>query len=134
VTPTPQKAASRAAVVLAGLLAGCAPRGPALYDVSGTVTYDGKPLPAGQVYFEPDAAKGTDGTQGVANVKGGKYDTAAGGRGVRGGPVIVRVRGFDGVESDEFPRGRLLFDNHSEPWDVPGANATRDIAVKKAAR
>jgi hypothetical protein len=39
---------------LAGLLlAGCGPAGPPTYEVSGTVTWNGQPLPAGDIIFQP---------------------------------------------------------------------------------
>ena len=73
--------------VLGGLLlAGCG-RGPTLYQVSGRVTYDGQPLPAGVIYFDPDVTRNHDGPQGYAVIKNGTYNTSArGGRGVVGGP------------------------------------------------
>ena len=40
------------AAALAGPLAGCGPRGPALAEVSGTVTLDGRPLERGTITFE----------------------------------------------------------------------------------
>ena len=40
------------ALTLADLLAGCGPRGPALAEISGTVTLDGQPLARGIVTFE----------------------------------------------------------------------------------
>jgi hypothetical protein len=41
-------------LTLAGLfLAGCGPSGPPTYEVSGTVTWNGQPLPAGDITFEP---------------------------------------------------------------------------------
>jgi hypothetical protein len=35
------------------LLAGCGPSGPKTYPVSGTVTFDGQPLPTGFITFTP---------------------------------------------------------------------------------
>ena len=40
------------AAALAGMLAGCGPRPPALAEVSGTVTLDGEPLARGTLTFE----------------------------------------------------------------------------------
>ena len=39
-------------IVMTGL-AGCGPRRPALAAVTGTVTYQGKPLPEGTITFQP---------------------------------------------------------------------------------
>jgi predicted small lipoprotein YifL len=41
-----------AALVMA-VLAGCGPSGPTTYPVSGTVAFDGKPVPEGDILFAP---------------------------------------------------------------------------------
>src|SRR4051812_13383796 len=66
-------------------------------DVSGEITYDGKPVPAGRIYFTPDLDKGNDGPQGYAPIKDGKYDTRKDGQGATGGPMIVVIKGYNGV-------------------------------------
>ena len=40
------------------LAAGCGEAGPARYHVSGKVTFNGQPVPAGQIVFEPDPTAG----------------------------------------------------------------------------
>ena len=35
--------------------------GPARYDLKGSITYAGKPVPAGYILFAPDKSKGNDG-------------------------------------------------------------------------
>ncbi|HJZ57850.1 MAG TPA: hypothetical protein VKE74_23020 [Gemmataceae bacterium] len=95
------------ALVLA-LAAGCG-GGEKLYDVSGTVTFDGQPVPAGRVYFDPDPTAGGSGPQGSAAIKDGKFDTAVEGRGVRGGGgYVIRVAAHDGKVSNENPWGQPL--------------------------
>ena len=94
-----------AALVICCLTTGCNRR-PVLYHVSGTVTYDGQPLPAGQVFFDADLTKGHDGPQGFAYIKDGQFDTAQGGRGVLGGPYVIRIQGFDGKPGRELPLGK----------------------------
>jgi hypothetical protein len=54
--------------LLLALMAGCGPSGPRTYEVSGTVTWNGKPLPQGDIVFlpvdgavAPDAGKIVDG-------------------------------------------------------------------------
>ena len=51
------------------ILSGCGPSGPAFYEVAGTVTWNGAPLPQGDIIFEsadgtatPSAGKVVDGT------------------------------------------------------------------------
>jgi hypothetical protein len=100
--------------------------------VSGTVTYDGKPIPKGLIFFDPDASKGTDGRQGFANIIHGKYDTAENGQGVRGGAYHVRVNGFDGIEANEAPFGQALFPEYTGAADLPKADSTYDLDVPMA--
>src|SRR5689334_22645316 len=70
-----------------------------LHRVSGNVTFVGKPIPKGLIFFDPQA----DGPQGFANIVDGKYDTAVQGKGVRGGSYNIRVNGFNGVVKNELP-------------------------------
>ncbi len=115
------------------LLAGCG--GSGLYEVSGRVTYDGRPLPAGVIYFDPDVARHNDGPQGYALVKDGAYSTAAkGGRGVAGGPHVVRIEGFDGRPGAELPLGKPLFTDYQERRDLPRARSEQDFAVPKGGK
>ena len=102
-----------------------------LYDVSGTVTFGGKPVPKGAIHFDPDASKGGTGQAGFANILDGKYDTADMGKGVRGGAYIVRINAFDGKEAGEAPWGQALFPEHTEPHELQAAKQTLDISVKK---
>jgi len=44
-----------------GLLSGCGPDGPALGEVSGTVTRDGRPLDGATVIFQPELGKASFG-------------------------------------------------------------------------
>ena len=112
------------------LLAGCAAE-EKLYDVSGTVTYDGKPIPAGMVYLDPDPSKGTSGMQGFAPIKDGRFDTAVEGRGIRGGAYVIRVAGHDGVVGNENPWGRPLFNEYEFKKDLPKEKSELPIVVPK---
>jgi hypothetical protein len=56
------------------LLAGCGPSGPRTYPVSGTVLFDGKPLPQGDIIFH--AARGDMGAD-AGKIKDGKYSFRA---------------------------------------------------------
>lgn len=122
--------AGLAAALLAAVGCGSEER---LYDVSGTVTFKGQPVPKGLVFFDPDAAKGTSGGQGFANIKDGKFTTAREGRGVRGGSYFVRVLGYDGKAANELPFGNPLFDEHQEQRELPKAPSelTFDLPVKR---
>jgi hypothetical protein len=111
-------------------LAGCGSE-EKLYRVSGTVTYDGKPIPKGLIFFDPDGTKGTAGGQGFANILNGKYDTAAEGKGVRGGTYVVRVNGFDGKEANEAPFGQPLFPEYIGSKELPKEDSTFDLNIPK---
>ncbi|MBN9119545.1 MAG: hypothetical protein J0I06_10370 [Planctomycetes bacterium] len=114
----------------AALLVGCG-EGEKIYDVSGTITYEGKPIPKGLIFFDPE--KGTPGTQGFANIENGHYDTSVSGKGkgIRGGTYAIRVSGFDGVVGPEAPFGKTLFPEHQFTKELPAQKQTLDYDVKK---
>jgi hypothetical protein len=119
---------SVALVLMLGLAAfyGCAQE-EKLYQVSGTVTHGGKPIPKGLIFFDPTA----DGPQGFANIVDGKYDTVLQGKGIRGGAYAIRVNGFDGKEANEAPFGQALFPEYTGTKDLPQADSTFDLDVPK---
>jgi hypothetical protein len=47
-----------AVLTMLSCLSGCGDRGPKLYRVSGTVTYDGQPIPDGEIRFSPLSGQG----------------------------------------------------------------------------
>jgi hypothetical protein len=123
------------ALVLTGasVVAGCGgPPGPERYDLSGAVTYRGKPVPKGYITFEPDTDKGNSGPGAAANIVDGKYATRPG-QGTIGGPHIVTVSGFNGQPFEEYgvinPMGRPLFADHQLAIDLPKEAATKDLEV-----
>lgn len=113
------------------ILAGCGESGEKLHQVSGTVTYDGKPIPKGLIFFDPDASKGTGGMQGFANILDGKYNTAVEGQGIRGGTYEVRVNGFDGKQANDAPFGQGLFPEYRGAKELPKEDSTYDLDVPK---
>ena len=120
-----------ALVVLAG---GC-DHGPKRHPVSGQVLYDGKPIPFGEIYFDPDVAKGNDGPQGFARIQDGQYDTREGGSPAAPGPQLVRILGFNGKPGPELPLGRPLFPEYTTSADIPvQGNATLDFSVPARGR
>jgi hypothetical protein len=99
------------------------------YSVSGTVTLGGRPVPAGEIVFEPDSAKGNSGPGSVARIKDGRYQTEPG-RGVVGGPYIVRILPMSGVPSGELIDGKpLLPQPHTENVEFPMSDSTRDFDI-----
>ena len=117
-------------ILLLALAAGCG-SGQRLYDVSGMATYDGKPIPAGIIFFDPDPTKGRAGAQGFANINDGKYTTAVNGGGIEGGPYIIRITGYDGKTANEAPLGRPLFDEYAVKKDLPAANSELSFEIPK---
>jgi hypothetical protein len=111
--------------------AGCS-SGERIYELSGAVTFNGKPVPAGAIIFEPDTSAGNNGGSGFAKIKDGHYDTRIlDGRGVVGGPHLVRIMGLDGVPRSELPNGISLFQDYNITVDLPKANGTKDFDVPR---
>lgn len=115
-------------VVLACLaLAGCGggTSGPTRYHLSGMVTFDGKPVPAGTIYFEP-----ASGPAGSAQIKNGHYDTRSG-TGVVSGQHRVLIEGFDGNPSSGGGYGKPIFRPFRTDENVPSSNGTKNFEVPK---
>lgn len=114
------------ACVLVGCVAlGCGDGGPKRYRLSGKATFDGQPIVYGDVLFTPDASKGNQGPQGIANIRDGQFDTSAsGGQGIAGGPTVIRVTGFTG-------EGGKLICEYEWSVDLPRADGTHEIEVPK---
>lgn len=123
------------------VLAGCgghrdAPR----YDLSGTVNYDGRPVPAGYLVFQPEAAAGNSGPASQADIHDGRYRTLPG-RGTIGGPHVVSIFGFDGkpyrmAEDIKGPAmvntmGKPLFATSTVKANLPKQTAVHDFVIPK---
>jgi len=109
----------------ATLLAGCSGPSsePTRYRVSGEATFNGNPIPYGDVLFTPDGANA--GPQGIADIRDGKYDTAAArGKGIAGGPTVVRVTGLSGPP----PGGKLLCE-YEYRVELPREDTTHKVEV-----
>ncbi len=124
------------ALMLAAALVGCGDDAPDTYNVSGNVTFDGKPIPAGTIRFVPDGAKKNSGPPGYARIVDGKYDTSAeGGKGHVGGPMIVHIDGHDpnGEGSTDEETGEKvmtsLFPGYQTTADLPKEASTKDFNV-----
>jgi hypothetical protein len=113
-------------VLVAVLLPGCSKSGP--YEVSGTVTWQGKPVPIGLVVIEPDSEKGNSGTQTQGLIEKGHFRTLPG-HGAIAGPVLITVSANDGVPTPFAPNGKLLFRNYQFRRELPAAASTLDIEV-----
>jgi hypothetical protein len=120
------------------LAVGCGGGGQA--HVSGKVTFQGKPVPAGKIYFAPDGSKGNSGPTGYADIKDGNYDTSStGGRAATPGPVVITVEGTDpsAAPGKADPSGevtvKLLFAGYELKAELPSSSSTKDIEVPESA-
>ena len=114
------------ATLMLTTLSGCgggADDGPKRFDVSGTVSFDSKPVPGGVIYFQP--AEGNSGPQGVAAIVEGKFDTSSG-KGTVGGPHTVLIEGADAV-------GKPIFVPFSQEVDLPKSSSKQAFDVPASA-
>ena len=116
------------------VVAGCSAdeQGPKRYQISGTVTYLDKPVPAGFMTFLPDVKQGNKGPGSGAVIKNGRFRTEPG-KGIVGGPHLVQIVGYDGVptviEGVDLPEGKALFDPYETTVDFPRQDTTHNVAV-----
>lgn len=119
-------------VLTAGLIAGCGGSDrPTTYSLTGKVTFDGKPVPAGTVTMLPDASGG--GLGAAVAIKDGAFATEPG-KGHTGGKYIIQVTGFDGVpipsgEGGMDPMGTQLFPPYDTKVDLPESDHAITIDV-----
>jgi len=94
-----------ALLVVVVSFSGCGPRGPQRFQLEGTVTFDGKPVPSGAIRFEPDSTKGNTGPVGYTAIKDGRYTTAMeGSKGSLKGPIVAFLTGGPAPDPKvEFP-------------------------------
>jgi hypothetical protein len=105
------------------LFLGCSDGGPRSYRLSGTVKLAGVPIPFGEVIITPDAVAKNSGPQGKATIQNGQFDTSsAGGMGVSGGAVVIRVNGMSG------PNGQTICE-YEFKVDLPGKAHVIEIVV-----
>ncbi len=104
---------------------------PRKYPIWGTVTYQGKPVPAGTVMLEPDVAKGNSGPAVALKIRNGKYDSRREGLGHIGGPHKVRITGLSGEASGDefFPEGTPLFPEWQTSVDLPKGPSEQNFEV-----
>jgi len=123
------------------VLAGCGGQGdPHRFDLSGTVCYNGRPVPVGYIEFAPDTTQGNSGPGASADIRDGRYCTLPG-RGTIGGPHFVSVLSFDGkpyptaqdIQGHPIvnPMGNPLFKTAVIKADLPMQMAVYDFEVPK---
>lgn len=128
----------RCLVVLAAVLgvlclpSGCNRQPAGRYAVNGTVTFDGKPVPVGRVFLEPDPEAGNRGPQAIAPIRNGGFATQPR-QGAVAGTVIIEVQGYDGVPSGSYPDGMPLFPPYRTKQELPKQSSTIAIDVPASA-
>ncbi len=94
---------------------GCSAEVPT-FPVEGMVTFKGKALPKGEIYFDPDIS--IKGPQGRALISEGKFSTKDINSGIVPGKYIIRIHGFDGKPREEAPMGKALFPTYELPMEL----------------
>ncbi|MEW4564447.1 hypothetical protein AB1K70_18045 [Bremerella sp. JC770] len=125
-----------AGIMFAVLSIGCGLNadGPSRYEVSGTVTFDGQPLPYGEITFAPDGSRGNQGPGAVVPIENGVYHVDAK-KGVIGGPHVVSITGYSAsptsgaVVAASQSQPKRLFATYTESVNLPEANAQQDFQV-----
>lgn len=121
-------------LALASAILGCG--GPARltrYEISGAVTYDGKPVPSGQLRFTPDSEKGNRGPATSIMFADGRYRSVDG-YGVLGGPYTVEITGFEGLTPEQaqaMVTPKPLFKPYTTSVDLEKKGGVQDFDVPK---
>jgi hypothetical protein len=127
----PGRAVPLLLLIIAPFAIGCGGEEFDRFDVSGSVSFDGKPLPAGNIVFEPDRAASNEGAPGFALIVDGKFDTAAeGGKGTIGGPQIVRIDGHDPTPGSDGTVLQVIYETKA---DLPKESTTKDFEIPATA-
>ncbi len=107
---------------------GCSAEVPT-FPVEGMVTFKGKALPKGEIYFDPDIS--IKGAQGRALISEGKFSTKDINSRIVSGKYIIRIHGFDGKPREEAPMGKALFFAYELPMElVAGKPLTIEVPSK----
>lgn len=98
---------------------GCGgPKGPPFVPVEGRVTFAGKPVTVGEIFFAPDISKGADGPMSVGELRtDGSYSLR--GPGGRVGAVIGSHRVYLAMPGRQAPVPPLIVDGKEIPQDEP---------------
>jgi hypothetical protein len=105
---------------------------PEMAQLSGKVTFQGKPIPAGWISFTPEAGKGA---VRVCQIKDGVYDSSTGGdpAGIHPGKNLVKIAGFDGKVVPLWGQGKQIFNPIDDTFDVPLGSSTKDWVIPESA-
>ena len=114
-------------VAALAVAAGCSSE-PKLAQMSGKVTFKGKPVPAGYISFTPDF--GQKGEVRVVQIKDGVYDSSKEQTpGIFPGPCVVRIAGYNGNAEKFYPQGKQIFNLYEFKDTVTDGTTTKDFTV-----
>jgi hypothetical protein len=114
------------------ILSGCGGVEP-MAQVSGTVTFKGKPIPAGNVMFTPDVSL-SGGQVRMFMVKDGAYDSSKDpSPGLKPRKYEVTVMGYDGNRIPNYFQGKQIFNAVTEPMTVAPGESKKDFVVPDSA-
>lgn len=65
------------------------------FELSGAVTLNNQPVPAGTIHFRPDESAGNSGPASVATIEAGEYHLEAL-HGIVGGNYLITIQAYDG--------------------------------------
>lgn len=117
---------------LALVLTGCSSKEP-MSQIAGTVTFKGKPIPAGNVMFTPDVSL-AGGQVRMFMVTDGAYDsTKDPSPGLMPGKYEVTITGYDGKKIPMYFAGKQIFNAIKEPFVVPAGSTKKDFVVPDSA-
>lgn len=121
--------------LLAGILGvvGCSGEKPTT-QLSGTVTFKGKPVPSGYINFMPDSSKKVYGEVRMVRIKDGAFSTQEGNaNGIFPGESLIVISGFDGKPLDFYPDGKQIFNPWQTNGTVPTGKGKMDFSVPDSA-
>lgn len=117
------------ALCLSGTLPGCG--GDKTLQVSGTVRFEGQPVPAGLVWIDPDVEQDFAAGQGFARIKDGHFNTAQEGRNVVEGPYLIRIQAYDGKPEKGAPLGKPLRAEYREKVVLSAGKTSLNIDLPR---
>jgi hypothetical protein len=118
--------------VALSLVVGCTSK-PKPAQLSGMVTFKGQPVPAGYISFTPGVTTG--GSVRVLQIKEGVYDsTKEQEPGIKPGPYVLRINGFDGKKIPFYGQGKQIFNEVKDiEFTVPSGTTTKDFVIPESA-
>jgi len=107
--------------------------------VTGTITYDGQPIPKGAIWFVPTESVGNQAPTGFARIEDGRFATERAKSPITG-RYTIKVTGFDGAEPTAAEKAELLssdflghaiFPEYVQEAEIAADEMTLDLDVPK---